>query len=301
MKIYFLINQHAGGKCADIHDRIRSSMEEAGEDKDSYCIEATQSDSLIEQIVHAFKQADTVIGMGGDGTVHAMINGYMKSGEKGKKMGLIPAGTGNDFFRHFCPYRKYIKNRKTYIFRLISGRIEKHSIWQAGETYFSNYFSIGYDAAVICDFDRRRKKRNKHSGRLRNYIAYTLLGIANMTYSTDREIILSTDKGEVRSGKGIIVSNVRRYAGGSYLPWENEDTLCAVPFRNSWDYTKLMLSRIRRKPVRTKGMLFFKQGKLADPPQDTVQVDGEPYDYNKIGKEIEFRKAGTVDVLVAEL
>ena len=47
-------------------------------------------------------------------------------------------------------------------------------------------------------------------------------------------IFLSTDNGEIRSGKGIIISNVRRYAGGSVLPWESEDTLCAVPFENSW-------------------------------------------------------------------
>ena len=219
-------------------------MKEAGLSEDSYCIEMTKGESIIEQVSNAFKEADTLIGMGGDGTIHAMVNGYMQSGQTHKKIGLIPTGTGNDFFRHFSAYRKYKKNRKTYLPKLISGRTETHSIWQIGETYFSNYFSIGYDAAVIADFDRKRKKRKKHSGRMRNYLTYALLGIANMRFRIEGEIVLSTDNGEIRSEKGIIISNVRRYAGGSVLPWQDKDTLYAVPFHNSWDYLKLMLSRI---------------------------------------------------------
>ena len=41
---------------------------------------------------------DMVIAMGGDGTVHEVINGLMKvPDEKRPTLGVVPAGSGNDF------------------------------------------------------------------------------------------------------------------------------------------------------------------------------------------------------------
>ena len=41
---------------------------------------------------------DMVIAMGGDGTVHEVINGLMKVPERIRPiLGVVPAGSGNDF------------------------------------------------------------------------------------------------------------------------------------------------------------------------------------------------------------
>lgn len=40
--------------------------------------------------------------VGGDGTLHEVVNGLMRRSDKKKiPMGFIPAGTGNDFCRNF--------------------------------------------------------------------------------------------------------------------------------------------------------------------------------------------------------
>ena len=53
----------------------------------------------IELAAQAGEQGyDMVIAMGGDGTVHEVINGLMKvSAEKRPVLGVVPAGSGNDF------------------------------------------------------------------------------------------------------------------------------------------------------------------------------------------------------------
>jgi hypothetical protein len=47
---------------------------------------------------------EMVIAMGGDGTVHEVVNGLMQLPE-GKRpiLGVVPVGSGNDFARHQCP------------------------------------------------------------------------------------------------------------------------------------------------------------------------------------------------------
>ena len=40
---------------------------------------------------------DTIVVAGGDGTVNETVNGIMKSGVSGVRMGIIPIGRGNDF------------------------------------------------------------------------------------------------------------------------------------------------------------------------------------------------------------
>lgn len=43
-----------------------------------------------------------IVAVGGDGTLHEVVNGLMRRSDKKKiPMGFIPAGTGNDFCRNF--------------------------------------------------------------------------------------------------------------------------------------------------------------------------------------------------------
>ncbi|KAJ1673646.1 hypothetical protein EV182_004831, partial [Spiromyces aspiralis] len=54
-----------------------------------------------------------IVVIGGDGTFHEAVNGYIKAGgrAKGVRLALIPAGSGNDFCRNFRSYPKHNPSR----------------------------------------------------------------------------------------------------------------------------------------------------------------------------------------------
>ncbi|MCL1995906.1 MAG: YegS/Rv2252/BmrU family lipid kinase [Defluviitaleaceae bacterium] len=83
-------------------------------------------------------QYHTIVAAGGDGTLNAVINGVIKSNLK-TKIGIIPAGTANDFAR-------FLKIEKPYTAAaeiITKGRTIPVDIGKANESYFINVFGAG--------------------------------------------------------------------------------------------------------------------------------------------------------------
>ena len=94
---------------------------------------------------------DLVIAIGGDGTVHEVVNGLMLlPAEERPTLGIIPIGTGNDFsFSIGTP-----TDPVTALRRILAGTPHAVDIGKitttAGQTeYFSNAVGIGFDAIVV--------------------------------------------------------------------------------------------------------------------------------------------------------
>jgi diacylglycerol kinase (ATP) len=90
----------------------------------------------------------TIIAAGGDGTWSAAADRIMQSGRGDVTLGLLPAGTGNDFGKSVGVHvdtvdavMDAIANRSTR--RIDMGRV--------GERYFLNVVGMGFDIAVIDD------------------------------------------------------------------------------------------------------------------------------------------------------
>jgi YegS/Rv2252/BmrU family lipid kinase len=93
---------------------------------------------------------DRVIAMGGDGTVHEVINGLMKVREKVRPvLGVIPAGSGNDFSHALgVP-----KNPVEALTRALDGDVSSVDLGlmtdELGKKeYFDNTVGIGFDTVV---------------------------------------------------------------------------------------------------------------------------------------------------------
>jgi YegS/Rv2252/BmrU family lipid kinase len=90
--------------------------------------------------------ATRVLVIGGDGTVHEAANGIMRLPPGARPaLGVIPAGTGNDFAKlagslHGRPADK--------VRRLAGGRVRRIDVGLAWGEYFLNSVGIGFDAAV---------------------------------------------------------------------------------------------------------------------------------------------------------
>ena len=89
-----------------------------------------------------------ILAVGGDGTWGKVAGAIVRSGRRDVALGLLPAGTGNDF-------AKSLGIRSANIDRAIRGIAEDRrrtiDIGRAGSRYFLNVAGFGFDIAVIDD------------------------------------------------------------------------------------------------------------------------------------------------------
>lgn len=81
---------------------------------------------------------DLIITVGGDGTVHEVVNGMMKSSTK-PKLAIYPAGTVNDFGN----YLKIPKNIMDFGWMIKTNKTMKVDVGVSGERYFLNVAAAG--------------------------------------------------------------------------------------------------------------------------------------------------------------
>jgi len=88
---------------------------------------------------------EAIIAVGGDGTVHEVINGIMRKPEGSRPaFGLIPTGSGNDS-RRTLGIPDDVSNATLL---LASGIRRRFDVGVCNGTYFSNSFAAGLDARV---------------------------------------------------------------------------------------------------------------------------------------------------------
>lgn len=153
---------------------------------------------------------ETVIALGGDGTVHEVVNGLMRlPAEKRPNLGIVPLGSGNDFATSLG-----ISSRpETALRQALSG--QAHSIdigWiqdeQGRSEYWTNTLGIGFDAII----DIRSKRLTRLQG-FCMYLAAALQAILlNYTpFTFDAEIDGQKWRDTLLM---LIVANGRREGGG---------------------------------------------------------------------------------------
>ncbi len=156
-----------------------------------------------------------IISIGGDGTLHEVINGVFTQDHclpKEVTIGLIPVGTGNDWGRMFGIPLVYegaagvIKEGKSLLHDI--GVIDYFSGSEKLRTFFINIAGLGFEAAVI-----KRTNKQKEKGRSSKAIyLYNLLRSLVSYNNTPVEISIDgkTSQAKVFS---INIGN-GRYCGG---------------------------------------------------------------------------------------
>ncbi len=108
------------------------------------------------------------IAIGGDGTVHEVVNGIMKQASRPTvemTLAVIPVGTGNDWAKH----HGISYDMDNLCSSIESGIIKKQDVGIAsfsrnGEhltEYFNNVAGMAYDAFVVEELEKRKSKPNK--------------------------------------------------------------------------------------------------------------------------------------------
>lgn len=188
MKYVFIINPASGKTDYDkIKENIIKTLENA-----EYEIYETKAPKEATEIASRFKNEENTIvySVGGDGTLNEVVNGIAE----GKcKLGIIPTGSGNDFYRT-------LKEAQTENVRLDLGKVNGR--------YFINIASVGMDAETCNNANKIKSKIKLHS-------SYYLALIHTFLTFKSKSLKLKIDK-NVYAGDYIIaaICNGKYYGGG---------------------------------------------------------------------------------------
>lgn len=141
MKYYFLINPNSGkNKKINIKEKIEAACKKRNISHE--IIEIKDVHDVDDTVVNIPDEECVIFSVGGDGSVSKVIHGILQS--KNKILGVIPAGSGNDFY-------KSLKKMSSGVHTIDVGKIN--------ERYFINIACIGLDADVANNIDIIKNKK----------------------------------------------------------------------------------------------------------------------------------------------
>jgi diacylglycerol kinase (ATP) len=106
-----------------------------------------------ERAMQAAGENRPIIIVGGDGSVHEVVNGILASGRR-VPLGIVAAGSGNDFAWNTL---KLPRDPATAIERAFHGQTVEVDAGKVNGRYFANSCSIGIDADIAVAADTMKK------------------------------------------------------------------------------------------------------------------------------------------------
>jgi len=146
--IRLFLNPAAGrGRAGRRQDRIVELLQSEGLPLELH--ESSAVGNLEEQVrSHVDNGASRIVVAGGDGSVHEAVNGIMRS-VNDAALGVIPAGTGNDFAKACDIPLDWEHAARLLADRLAAGQYARTiDIGTMNDRYFANGAGIGLDAKV---------------------------------------------------------------------------------------------------------------------------------------------------------
>lgn len=225
-KFVFLINPiSGGGQGKMIHQFLPEIMTSLDYKEDQWKAEFTNIDGLEKQISDALANTETLVAVGGDGTVSSVLS-VMVSSEYAKKVkiGLIPLGTGNDLARVLNLYKPYVDKGLLFLVRrLLQAKARPFDIWKVnGKIAFANYFSGGIDARIAHDFNHARATGEFNSNSVVvNKLHYVKSFFADRSYHLKKGRLSYVDAEgkpwqKILDGhRTVIVGNIPSFASGA--------------------------------------------------------------------------------------
>lgn len=252
----------------------------------------------VESIKKGYRQ---IIVVGGDGTIHEVVNGLFIQEicpSKEVLISVIAVGTGNDWIRMFGIPRKYSEAIKAIVaghyFLQDIGRISYHNASYKQTRYMANVAGIGFDAYVNKQYNHL-KQEGKYSRWL--YIWCAIKAV--MAYSATGVKIYIDQKLVINDLVYSGTIGIGKYNGGGMIQNPN-----AVADDGLFDVTVIRkLSKIRifrHFNALYNGRIFnvpkviLARGRnirIESSPEIAVEVDGEalgysPFEFDIIDKAI---------------
>ncbi len=131
----------------------RDLVRRRAEHEQAEYVETRLQGEAKERAMQAARDDRPIIIVGGDGSVHEVVNGILGSGRR-VPLGIVAAGSGNDFAWHTL---KLPHEPHAALERAFSGELVEVDAGQVNGRYFANSFSVGIDADIAVAAGKMKK------------------------------------------------------------------------------------------------------------------------------------------------
>jgi len=116
-------------------------------------VETRKQGEAKELARRAAEEGRAVVIMGGDGSVHEVVNGILASGGR-VPLGIVAAGSGNDYAWNTL---KLPHDPGEAVERALTGQLVNADVGMVNGEYFANSFSVGLDADIAVAAEQMKK------------------------------------------------------------------------------------------------------------------------------------------------
>ncbi|PYZ97085.1 lipid kinase [Alteribacter lacisalsi] len=273
--ICFFVNPASGGGNGT---RVWKKVERAIRNRESWSVVFTEKPGSIKEHLEsgAFSDITAAIAVGGDGTIHELANAI-----KGRDihLGVIPAGSGNDFARALGISNDPVKAAEN----IFLGRTIRLDLGSLDERLFLTAVGSGFDGEVARVTNKAAYKKwlNRiNAGRLAYLIGVVQVLIRYRSCKVRMEI--NDEKFELDNVWLIAAANLKYYGGG--LPIcptaDGEDgklSICAIHGVSKLKALTILPRVVTGSHTGLKGvaMLEGQSCKITSDSPLPIQYDGE--------------------------
>jgi diacylglycerol kinase (ATP) len=219
------------------------------------------------------KGFDFIIGVGGDGTLNEIARPL--TGVKNVTIGIVPAGTGNDFIQILGFPGRFRENDWNNFFRRKTIRMDAGHV---NNMIFLNGMGLGFDAQVAAENYIEPGKVKK--GGAHKYIWHIV-----KTLLFFREKKMSVVSGDSKAETDCFINTIsigRRFAGGFFLTPKaiaNDGLLdvCSIKRLNLLRRFRLLLKVPKGEHINEKEVFYYQTPalRISFPENVPFHVDGE--------------------------
>lgn len=269
-KLMFILNPNASGfKKFDFKDAIENYLKDKNLDFDYDIKCSTKEGESVFIAENAVKDGfNELIAVGGDGTINEVGDVAIKNN---LKLGVIPAGTGNDYMNSLNESCNFIICME----RIIKGNTILVDYGSFLDKSFFNIASVGFDAEV-----------NKYALKVKNFIknglAYKIAIALALFHHKRKRYKMIIDDVEYEDDYFLIAVGIGSKYGGkiNILPYADmKDGLldiCAIRYKSKFDIIKKIKTLVNATHVNEDITSCFKAKKIKIISKNIeINFDGE--------------------------